>query len=391
MEELSFDNIFGENEINNLFMEETTENDGDDKDTESSVDENPDENDETDKTTEVDPEDLFDKTDEKPESVGSGKKEEVQEQEDSSTDDSGGTSPTNFYSSIANAVAEDGVFPNLDDETVKKAVDAESFSKLFDLEVEARLDDVQLRIKRALDNGVDASDIRKYEGALSYLSKLNDQQITAENEQAEQLRYNLIYQDFINKGMSPERADKLTKRSINAGTDIEDAKEALQNNRDYFQEKYNDLLETAQKDAEEAKIARQKEADKLRDSLLKDKTLLGDLDISTDMRRKVFDSISKPVYKDPESGAYLTSIQKYEQEHRADFLKYVGLFFTLTDGFKDFDRLFKSKVQKEVKKGLSRLEHTLNNTNRNSDGTLRYRTSVKDDPESYIGSFKLDL
>ncbi len=51
-------------------------------------------------------------------------------------------------------------------------------------------------------------------------------------------------------------------------------------------------------------------------------------------------------------------------ENRTDFLKNIGLLFTLTDGFKNLDGLVKGKVKKEVNKGLRELEHTLNNTAR---------------------------
>ena len=123
MEGLGFDYIFGENEIDNLFtddessVEETTEDAG----TKEIEDTGEEENVETSKeTTEVDPDDLFgEEEEEKPESVGSGKDKEVKEKEVSPTDDGGGTSPNeNFYSSIANAVAVDGGFPNLDEETI---------------------------------------------------------------------------------------------------------------------------------------------------------------------------------------------------------------------------------------------------------------------------------
>ena len=56
----------------------------------------------------------------------------------------------------------DGIFPNLDDETVKKAVDAESFSDLIEAEINARFDEKQQRISKALENGVEPTDIRKY-------------------------------------------------------------------------------------------------------------------------------------------------------------------------------------------------------------------------------------
>ena len=173
---------------------------------------------------------------------------------------------------------------------------------------------------------------------------------------------------------------------------VKEAIQALQSNKEYFQGAYNELLRDAQKKADEEKAERKKQADKLKESILKDKQLFGDMELSNDIRKKAFDNISKPVYKDPETGKYLTAIQKYEMEHRSDFLKYAGLFYTLTDGFKDFESFTKGKVKKELKKGLRELEHTLNNTSRTSNGSLRMVTGVQDDPESFIGKgLRLDL
>ena len=79
-------------------------------------------------------------------------------------------------------------------------------------------------------------------------------------------------------------------------------------------------------------------------------------------------------------------------EHRTDFLKNIGLLFTLTDGFKNLDGLVKGKVKKEVKKGLRELENTLNNTARTSDGNLKYVSGVDEDPESFVErGWKLDV
>ena len=389
---LSFKNILGEQEIEELFVD-TKEPSAEETAEETFQEEGNQENDDTNKTTEVDSESLFEEeTVEQPESVGS-EKTEVEGKGGSTTDTGGDTSPNeNFYSSIANAVAEDGVFPNLDQETVKKAEDAESFSKLFDLEVEARLTDIQKRVKNALEDGVEPDEIRKYEGALDYLAKLTEQQLTEEGERGERIRYNLIYQDYINKGMSPEKAEKLATRSIDSGNDLDDAKEALQSNKDFFQSEYDKLLDNAKKEAEKEKERVRKEADALKNTLLNDKTLMGDIDVTDTIRKKTFDNISKAVYKDPDTGEYLTAIQKYERDNRADFLKYVGLVFTLTDGFKDFNSLAAGKVKREIKKGVADLEKTLNSTKRNSSGSLTMVTSAKEDPESFIGKgLKLDI
>lgn len=396
MEALSFDNILGEQEIETLFTdpednevpEEPTKNEEEEE--VETPDSDPKKQKEKDNTTEdVDPENLFE--DKAPESVGSGKDNEGKE--DTAPDnDVDGTSPNNFYSSIANACAVDGIFPNLDDETIKKAVDAESFSNLIEAEINARFDEKQKRISQALENGVEPTDINKYEKTLNYINTITDAAIAEESEKGEQLRYNLIYQDFINKGMTPDKAKKFADRTVDAGTDVEDAKEALLSNKEFFSNAYNKMLQEAQQKADEDKAEREKNAKELEKSLMKDKQLFGDMEISNDIRKKAFDSVSKPVYKDPETGDYMTAIQKYESEHRADFLKYTGLIFAMTNGFKDFDSFAKGKVKKEVKKGLRELEQTLNNTRRNNDGSLRMVTNQKDDPNSFISKgMKLDL
>jgi hypothetical protein len=111
--------------------------------------------------------------------------------------------------------------------------------------------------------------------------------------------------------------------------------------------------------------------------------VFGDLEVDEATRRKIYDNIAKPIYKDPESGEVLTAIQKYEMENRTEFLKNLGLVYTLTNGFKSLDGLVKNKVKKEVKKGFRELENTLNNTARTSDGNLNYASGV--DSESFIG------
>lgn len=399
---LGFDNILGEQEIENLFTT-PEDNDSESSEADNSKDDKEDNDDKSQDTKEetqeknntaeaVDPDELFDEPEEKkPEVVGSEKKD-VKEKEDTSTDEDSGTSPNNFYSSIASALAVDGIFPNLTDDVIKKANDAESFASLIEDEVNARLDEKQQRISKALDSGVEPNDIKMYENTLSYISGITDAQISEEGEKGEQLRRNLIYQDFINKGEKPERAQKLTERSIDTGNDIEDAKDALQSNREFFSNAYNNLLKEAQEKSDQEKAARAKAAEKLKNDIMTDKQIMGDMEIGKDVRKKALENITRPVYKDPDTGDYLTAIQRYESEHRGDFLAKVGLIFTITNGFKDFDSFVKGKVKKEVRKGLRDLEHTLNNTSRSSDGSLRMVTNAKDDPYSYIGKgVRLDL
>lgn len=386
-EELCLDNILGAEEIENLFVE-----DEDTQDTPPANGEPPKKEEEPDKdkeeTTEiVDVDNLFTDTSE---SVGSGK-ENTEEKEDT-TPKGYGTSPKNFYSSIAKALKEEGIFPDLDDEGLSKVKDPEDLRDLIDQQIKAGLDERQKRIDEALNAGVEPTEIRKYENTINFLDSIKEDNISDEGDKGEKLRKDLIYQDFINRGYSKERAAREVQKSFNAGTDIDDAKEALKSNIDFFKDKYDELVNEAKSEAEQEEKERKEQDEKLKSSILNDKDVFGDLSIDKSTRQKIYDNIAKPVYKDPETGEYFTAIQKYEMENRTDFLKNIGLLFTLTDGFKNLDGLVKGKVKKEVRKGLRELEHTLNNTARTSDGNLKFVSGVDEDPESFIGKgWNLDV
>lgn len=380
-EELSLDNILGADEIENLFVDGEETQETPPVNEETSEKEDKDKNKE--ETTEVvDVDTLFT---EEPESVGSGK-EDNKEKEGTESDKDKGTSPkNNFYSSIAKALKEEGIFPDLDDETADKIKAPEDFAEAVEKQIQARFDERQKRIDEALNAGIEPSEVKRYENTLSYLNSLQDSAISDETDKGEKLRQQLIFQDFINRGYSKERAQREVQKSFNSGTDIEDAKEALASNKEFFQNEYDNLVKEAQEEEKREAQERKEQAERLKKSILEDTKVFGDIQVDKATRQKVFDNISKPVYKDPETGELFTAIQKYEMENRTEFLKNVGLLFTLTDGFKNLDGLVKGKVRKEVKKGLRELEHTLNNTSRTSDGNLKFASGVEDDPESFIG------
>lgn len=386
-EELSLDNILGAEEIENLFVEDDETQDTPPANGEPPKKEEESSKDKEETTEVVDVDNLFTDT---PESVGSGK-ENTEEKEDT-TPKRDGTSPKNFYSSIAKALKEEGIFPDLDDEGLSKVKDPEDFRDLIDQQIKAGLDERQKRIDEALNAGVEPTEIRKYENTINFLDSIKEENISDEGDKGEKLRKDLIYQDFINRGYSKERATREVQKSFNAGTDIDDAKEALKSNIDFFRDKYDELVNDAKSEAEQEERERKEQAEKLKSSILNDKDVFGDLSVDKSTRQKIYDNIAKPVYKDPETGEYFTAIQKYEMENRTDFLKNIGLLFTLTDGFKNLDGLVKGKVKKEVKKGLRELEHTLNNTARTSDGNLKFVSGVDEDPESFIGKgWNLDV
>ena len=378
MEGLSLDNIMTGEEAANLFSQEQESTEENEVETPKDKEEK--ENKEA--TEVVDVNSLFT---EEPESVGSG--DNNKEKEDTTSKE--GTSP-NFYSSIAKTFAEDGVFQNLDEEALSKVNDAESFLDLVEQQVQSKLDEKQKRIDQALNAGIEPTQIQRFENNMKILNSITEDSISEEGEKGENLRKNIIYEDYIQKGFSKERAIKAVERSIAAGTDIEDAKEALQSCKDQVNKAYNDAIKKAEEEKANEEKELREQAEALKKSILSDKKPFGDLEIDKSTRQRVFDAISKPVFTDPETGERLTALQKYEADNHNDFMKYVGLTYVLTDGFKSLDGLVKGKVKKEVGKSLKELEHTLNNTARNSNGTLKFTSGVSSDSESAFSRYTLD-
>lgn len=377
--DLSLDNILTDEDISSLFeddnIEETTSDETDDNKTK-----------EDNKTTEVNVEELF----AEPESVGR-ENNNNEEQEDTNDPNDDGASP-NFFSSIAAALVDEGVFPDLNEDEISQIKGPEDFRDLIDRQIKSGIDEANQRVLEALNAGVEPTAIQNYERVLSYLDSIDDASLEDESEKGENLRKNIIYQDYINRGFSKERATKEVEKSFRAGTDIEDAKESLTGNKDFYQGQYDDLIKEG-KEAEAKEAKKQKEqAEELKKSILTEKKVFGDIEIDKNTRQRVYDNVAKPIYKDPDSGEYLTAVQKYQREHPVEFSKNLGLLFTLTDGFKNIDTLVGGKVKKEVKKGLRELETKIRSTSSSTSGNLRFANGGYNDKESIFSkNFEIDI
>lgn len=365
MEGIGLDNMLGAEEVERLFNEPSTEA-PEEKEPKEVKEEKVDE-----QTAEVDFSDLLGG---QPESVGSEEKSEGDGEAPDSKNDTG--APTqNLFSSIAKALRDEGVFPDLSDDSLKDIKDAESFRKLFDTQVANSLSERQKRIEEALNGGSNAEEVKGYQNDLSIMDFLNDadtvNRLSKEDEDGETLRKQVMYQDYINRGFSEERAKRLVTKSIDDGTDVEDAKEALNSCKEFYQNRISDY----QKELDYRKKSREAEEEKqynnLKKQIIDTEDFFGGVKVDKTTRQKAYDALTKPVYKD-ESGNFLTTLQKYQRENPMDFMKNVALMYSLTDGFKNVEKLTRSKVKAEVKRGFAELESVLNNTRRNTDGTLNF-------------------
>ena len=375
MEELDLDNILSGDEIATLF-EEPPKKEPKEEPKEEKKEE----------TTDFDEDNPFGTS--QKESVGS-EDEDIQGKGD--TDDKGiSSSPKNknFYSSITDALVVDGIFPDLDKETIQNVKTPEDFQKIIEEQINARFTEKEKRINEALNNKVEPSVVQQYESTIDYLNNINDDSLSAEDEEGENLRRQLIYNDYLNRGFSKTRAEKMVNDAIENGTDIDDAKDALQGVKDFYNNKYKEILDSAKENEKKLAEERTKQSENLKKSIMEDKNLYGDVDVDKATRTKIYDFITKPVHKDSNFN-YMTALQKYQSENTIEAMKNFAICYTLTNGFKDWSKLGSKQAKKEVKKGLANLEKVINSTSRNNDGSLGF---VSFDESSYLGQgMQLDI
>lgn len=291
----------------------------------------------------------------------------------------------NVYSSLVKYLADSGTLTSLDEQSLKDIKSVEDLNEIINKEVSSRLDETTKGINKAIEANEEPQEVLSYRKSIDFLNKIDDSHITDESDRGVNVRQALIMQDYMNRGFSEERAQREVTKSFKAGTDIEDAKLALDSNKEFFSTKYTEYLDnlekTKQENLEKAKQSRQK----LIDSIKKEEKLLGSIKPSAAVRDKIIENMTSTRYV-PEHGAYLTPIQEYQLKNGDDFYKNMSILYTLTDGFKSMDKLIDSMARKKSKGSIDELERVLNNSRRTSDGLLDFGPSK--DEES---NFRLDI
>ena len=375
MEDLGIENIMSDNDINSLF--EGLENGSDTvyQEKENTVEEA-----KTETSIDVNPDELF-----------GGLQESVDDGNDDTKTGEGteSSSSPNFYSSILDALYNDGSLPELSEDDIKSVETDEDFRTMIDKVIDQRVEARNRRVELAMNSGADADLVKQYENIINNLSGITEEMLSQEGRQAEDIRRRIIAQDLMNRGFSKERITKELKKTFDAGMDIEDAKEALQANLEYYNSLYADLINRGRENEKNYKESVRKQGEQLRKSIIEDDGIFEQVGIDKKTRQQIYDTVSKPKYQDND-GNWYTELQNYQMKNPTDFLKYVSMFYQMTDGFKNIDKVVNKSVQKEKKSFVRDLEKKMQNSTRNQTGKLNY--IGHGDPESeYLGNFRLDI
>lgn len=302
----------------------------------------------------------------------------------------GGSSPSdNIYSSIANLLKEDGAFPDLNDDDLSGITDTDSFVEAIQKQITSSIDEEYRRIDKALGVGVQPDVINSYRSTIKYLDSLTEDVVKDENNV--EIRKALIMQDLINKGYSKERAERSYQKSFDKGEEVDDALEALEANKEFYNSKYDELLEDAENQQKEIKAENEKKAKAFKKSIMEDKNLYGDFEVSNQMRQSIYDAVTKPIYTDKTTGRTLTAVQKWQLDKPDEFMKAVGFIYKITNGGQDYSKLIQKEVKKKVSKAREEFENAIRNSSANTSGGKFRFANAHDDSESFLKGFTLDI
>lgn len=275
-------------------------------------------------------------------------------------DDDDSSSPP-LYKSLAAHLHDEGVLSSVDSSKLENINSVQDLADLIAEEVKAKelmdLTDLQKEAVEAFRAGIDVETFKQQKIVENNLDSITEEVIVSDQE----LREQLIYQDFINQGFSEQKAKRLTERSIEADDDIEDAKEALENIKKGIKEKFLAEQEFNNKQKADAAAKQLSEKKALEKAILETEEPIKGIKLNDVARKKVLSTMMNPISKNPQTGVEENELMKDQRENK-DFSQRLYTVYALTKGFTDFSYFGKNEKNSTIKnleKALKNNQHII--------------------------------
>lgn len=280
------------------------------------------------------------------------------------------------YSSLATHLRDTGVLPSLDLEK-HKIESTEDLQKAIKAEIDNSIEENVRQYNEAMKRGEPQDEYVVYSKQKEYLDSITDEVLSDTSEKSIQVRFNLIGQDFLNRGYSKEEATKFANRSISLGEDIEDAKSALAKIKEHTTNDYNSKVK--------AKLDLEKEnTEKITKFVRNTDEIIKGLKINQTTKDNLIKQMTTSVGVDKD-GKPLT---KYGEALSKDPVKMKTIteyLFLLSNGFKDFSKM-KNIIES---KAVSNFDNVLRNNSDFLNGGINFNNT--DDESTFsLGDFEID-
>lgn len=129
--------------------------------------------------------------------------DETDDDTDDEEDEKDDAKDGSVFQSLSKALMDSGILTGVSEDDIKNVKSSDDFLyNVINKEVNSRVDDTTKRVYAAMTAGVEVPEIQKYERTIQTLSSITDDAITNEGQEGENLRKQLIYSDYINRGFS---------------------------------------------------------------------------------------------------------------------------------------------------------------------------------------------
>jgi hypothetical protein len=309
--------------------------------------------------------------------------ESVAEEDDQDEGSEGNDSP-NLFSSVASVLQEQGLLPSLDiAENKIESVDDLANAMKAEAENLAKstiIDKIGEEGYEYINKGISVDEYNEYRTTADALNSITEDSLSNDIE----LSKKVIFQDYINNGISESKASKLIERLSDLGDDsiIEDATESLTNVKSFNKATLDQQAETIAK--QNALIEKQQQdiEQKLKKSVYDTKELIKGQPINKGFQDKVYNSMTKIVGKSP-TGESENALMKQRREDPVDFDTKLYYVYEMTKGFEDFSKFTASAKSSAIQD----MERALRNNSINNAEAPSYLQ----DSESYSDGLGAEL
>ena len=284
-------------------------------------------------------------------------------------DDSSDENSPNLYSSIADVLFEQGIIPSLESSQEIKSVD--DFVDVFKKEIGVQAD-------RKLEEYLNNLDLEKIATSRKTQLELNniDEDYLRDNLE---IAKDIIFRDYLNQGLSEDRARKMLRKTIDLGEDtvLEDALESVQSLKE-FEAKQEEVERARYTQSLEEQRKHQEQLDTtIKNYIYNSNEIVKGIPNTKALQEKVFRTMTEVVSKNPQTGELENKLMKERSANPIEFDTKMYYLYELTNGFSDLSKISNTVNSKAVKK----LETVLRKTKFEDNGTPGYMQ----DPNSYNG------
>lgn len=261
----------------------------------------------------------------------------------------GEQSSPKLYHTLASTLVEQGVLSSVEESSLKDIKNIDDFVEVMKSQIKAQelsdLTDVQKDILTGMRDGVADNTVTKFKDAMGKLEGISNDQITDNAN----IRKDLIYQSFLAKGFTKERAELQVDRSVKLGVDLEDAIEAHKELSTVVKSRYQAEIDKEKESIKKDSLQIEKDKVALEKTMLKREEVITGYKIPESTRKEVYKEMMENVSINPETKEPENSLMKYQRENPEEFTHKLYYLWKMSEGFENLNYFKGKKASSTVK------------------------------------------